>query len=193
MKIFQNSKNLALILPISILATMALSVVPATYAYGNQDQWQAGFAGTAQGGSFGFWGWCAFGGSDGSSAPGTTGTTADCQIANYFRPVANTFHVSMDGNGWVIATGSAFLPPGVPGFFFTGGTAEIVGPGASVISSLFGVPVGVPFDLSLVCNFSGGPATLAGSPCDTGIPAHAGHFNLNVPGFELQIQVTKLP
>ncbi len=190
---FVSFRKSTISLVIATFVIAGVSIVPAVSAYGNHDQWQTGFAGTAQGGSSGFWGWCAFGGSSGSSTVGTTGTTADCQIANYFRPVINTFHVSMDGTGWVIATGSAFLPPGVPGFFFTGGTAELTGPGAKVLSLLFGVPVGVPFDLSAVCNFSGGPATLAGSPCDTGIPAIPGHFHLNSPGFELQIQVTKLP
>ncbi len=181
-------------MPLSVIAILAFSAVPVTHAYGNTDQWQAGFAGTAHGGSFGFWGWCAFGGSDGSSAPGTTGTTADCQISNYFRPFVNNFHVQMDGSGWVIALGSPFVPPGVPSFFFTGGTAELTGPGAKAL----GLPVGVPFPLSTpgVCDFSNIPVSLFFSPCDTGIPAKAGHFAFNTggpTGFEFQLQVTKLP
>jgi hypothetical protein len=43
-----------------------------------------------------------------------------------------------------------------------------------------------------VCDFSNVPTSLANSPCDTGIPAIPGHFNLNSPGVELQIQVTHI-
>jgi hypothetical protein len=178
-----------------VAAMLAVLAAMPALAYGSSDQWQSGFAGTfiTPNGAFGFWGWCAFGGSNGSSAVGTTGTTADCQIENYFfstrlgEPL-NPFQATIDASSWTIATGSAFLPPGVPGFFLTGGTAEVVGPGAQILSFLFGVPVGTPFSLSTVCN----PAHLAGSPCDTGIPAVPGHFGFTGQGFEIQIQVTKV-
>lgn len=174
---------------ITVAAMLGVLAASPALAYGSSDQWQTGFAGTfnSSAGNFGFWGWCAFGG---SSASGTTGTTADCQIANYFSgrgAPLNPFQVSFDVNSWLIAPGSAFLPPGVPGFFFTGGTAELTGPGVPP-----GVPARVPFPLAAVCNFTDAPANLIGSPCDTGIPAVPGHFGFTGPGFEIQIQVTKV-
>ncbi len=190
-------RKLARILVLTVtLATLGiLANAPPAMAYGSNTQWQIGFAGTfhSSSGVSGFWGWCAFGGTNSA----TTGTTADCQIENYFFTTQlgaplNPFHVSMDGTGWLIATGSGFLPTDVPGFFFTGGTAELTGPGAEIIHQLFGVPVGVVFPLSDACNFSNVPASLKNSPCDTGIPAIPGHFNLNGPGIELQVQVTRI-
>jgi hypothetical protein len=182
-----------------VVAMLGVAAATPALAYGSSDQWQSGFAGTfiTPQGAFGFWGWCAFGGSNGSSAVGTTGTTADCAMSNYFfstrlgEPL-NPFQASVDANSWLIATGSAFLPPGTPGFFFTGGTATVVGPGAQILHAIFGVPVGVPFPISDVCNFSNVPTSIIGSPCDTGIPAAPGHFGFTGPGFEIQIQVTKV-
>jgi hypothetical protein len=184
---------------VGLTVAVMLGVLAATpaLAYGNSDQWQTGFAGTfnSPAGTSGFWGWCAFGG---SSASGMTGNTADCQIENYFArrgTPLNPFLAAIDANSWLIATGSAFLPKnsGIPSFFLTGGSAELTGPGAPFIASLFGVPVGVPFDLSKVCDFSNPPTTLIGNPaCDTGIPAVPGHFGFTGPGFEIQIQVTKV-
>ncbi len=84
------------------------------------------------------------------------------------------------------------VPPGTASFFLTGGTAEVIGRGASILHALFGVPVGVPFSLSTVCDFSNVPTSLAHSPCDTGVPAVQGHFGFTGPGFEIQIQVTKV-
>ena len=183
----------------TLLAFMVLSIAPATYSYGNTEQWQTAFSGTCNNlarcgpapgvpGRFGFWGWCAFGGSDGSSSVGTTGTTADCQITTYFNSggPTNPFHASFDVSSWVINTGSAFLPPGVPGFFLTTGTVEVTGPGATFL----GIPTGVVLPLSVAC--PAGPTP--GSPCDTGIPAIPGHFGVHpFPQFEINIQVNKLP
>lgn len=184
-------RKLAVITSI-LLAVTLLAATPVALAYGSTDQWQSGFAGQClgprcDGGSFGFWGWCAFGGSSGSSAVGTTGNTADCKVTTYFsgNPVIPSTY-SMDGSGWIINTGSAFLPPGTPGFFFTSGTVTFTGP----LANLLGIPTGVPIPLSVVC--PAGPTP--GSLCDTGIPAIPGHFSFNpFPGFSIQIQVTKLP
>src|SRR5262249_1852889 len=124
-----RQKLMRIVVLISLVATMTLVAASAASAYGSADQWQIGFSATctntsvcpgASGivkspGTFGFWGWCAFGGSDGSSAVGTTGTTADCQFSFYTRPpVNNVTHFSYDVTGWEIKTGSALLPPGVP-------------------------------------------------------------------------------
>ena len=181
----------------SLLATLTLvAAAPSAWAYGNTEQWQIGFSGTctntalcpaASGifhspGTFGFWGWCAFGGSDGSAAVGTTGTTADCQFSFYTRPPANNVsHFTYDVTGWKIDTGSVLLPPGVPSFFVTSGTFELQGPGAAIL----GFPTGVPIPFPTPC-----PAVL----CDTGLPAVPGHLALHpFPGYEINIQVTRLP
>jgi len=181
----------------STLATLALvAAAPPASAYGTADQWQIGFSGSctntsmcpaASGifkspGTFGFWGWCALGGSNGSSAVGTTGTTADCQFSFYTRPPANNVdHFTYDVTGWKIDTGSVLLPPGVPSFFVTSGTFEVQGPGAAIA----GLPTGVPIPFPTPC-----PAIL----CDLGLPAVPGHFAAHpFPGYEINIQVTKLP
>lgn len=185
-----------------LLAATFLAATPATLGYGSIDQWQLGFSGTCQGSSGicptfglppsggGFWGWCAFGGSSGSSAIGTTGTSGDCQITVYLGSPSNSFHVSADISKWLIATGSAFLPPGVPGFFFGAGTQVFTGPGAAFL----GIPTHVPIPFSLLCNLSNFPTSTIGNPnCDSGLPAVPGHTSIHAPGFELEIQVTKLP
>lgn len=181
----------------AVLAVLTLgAAAPSALAYGNTDQWQIGFSGTCNNtslcpaasgifqspGTFGFWGWCAFGGSDGSSAVGTTGTTADCQFSFYTRPPANNVdHFTYDVTGWKIDTGSALLPPGVPSFFVTSGTFEVQGPGATIA----GIPKGVPIPFPTPC-----PAVL----CDTGLPAVPGHVDLHpFPDYEINIQVTQLP
>ncbi len=196
-------QNLVRILVLSLvlsglLATLTLvaAAPSAALAYGNTEQWQIGFSGTcsntalcpaasgifASPGTFGFWGWCAFGGSDGSAAVGTTGTTADCQFTFYTRPPTNNVvHFTYDVTGWKIDTGSVLVPPGVPSFFVTSGTFEVQGPGAAIA----GFPTGVPIPFPSPC-----PAVL----CDTGLPAVPGHLDLHpFLGYEINIQVTKLP
>ena len=162
---------------------------PSALAYGSADQWQAGFSGTCssqsscpfgpvpQQGAFGFWGWCAFGGSNGSSSVGTTGTTADCQVTTYFGP-GSTFHIKYDVTGWIIQATSP-LTGGLPDFLFQTGTIELSGPGAPGPT---GIPIPIP------------PAPFCPLVvCDSGIPAIPGHFSLHSPGAELNVQVTKLP
>jgi len=185
---------------LTVAALLGVLAATPTLAYGNSDQWQAGFAGTfvsKSTGASGFWGWCAFGGSSGSTAIGTTGSTADCQVENYFFTTQlgaplNPFHFTVDGTGWVIGTGSTGVPQGVPSFFITSGTLKVSGPGASILHQLFGVPVGVPFPSSLACGPGTTAEALVGTPCDTGVPAVAGHFGFAGPGAEIQIQVTKV-
>jgi hypothetical protein len=187
-----------------LLALGLYAITPATLAYGSGAQWQIGASGTCNvasvcasvlgfppGFTGGFWGWCDFGGSSGSSAVGTTGTKGDCQFTVYLdapgTQATNPYHVSQDVTSWMIATGSAFLPPGTPGFFITGGTLVLTGPGAPG-------PTGVTIPLGAVCNLSNIPTTLVGNPaCDTGIPAAPGHVSLHpAPGVELNIQVTQI-
>lgn len=187
------SRKLARLFVVTVaLATLGvLANAPSVLAYGSNTQWQVGFSGTCssqsscpfgpapQIGASGFWGWCAFG----ASVPdGMSGTAADCQLTTYGGP-DSTLHVTYDITHWFIATGSLFLPPGVPGFFVTpgAGTLEITGPGPVPPF----VPKGVPFPIPNPC-----PTFI----CDLGIPAVAGHVSLHPsPGVELNIQVTKLP
>lgn len=178
-----------LVLTVTVATLGVLANAPSALAYGNNTQWQVGFSGTCGGNapaSFfcptgvqnGFWGWCAFG----ASAPdGLSGTAADCQVETYFGP-GTSLHIAYDVTHWTIRTGSFALPPGVPGFFVTpgAGTLEITGPGPVPPF----VTKGVPFPIPNPC-----PAFI----CDTGIPAVPGHLSIHVPGFELNIQVTKLP
>ena len=178
------------ILTLSTTAGLLLlaSILPGAHAYGTTAQWQAGFSGTCNvpascgpptggTGTFGFWGWCAFGGSDGSTFPGTTGTIGDCQFTQYARndlgqPV-NPVHLAVDITGWIIAPNSFG-----PGFTFhataSAFTLECTGPSASSPAP-----------------FSGCALPPGG---DTGVPAAAGHFTMSpFPGFHINIQVNQLP
>ncbi len=173
----------------SLLGVLGIFVAsPPALAYGNAEQWQVGFSGTCSSqstcpfgavpekGATGFWGWCAFGGSNGSADVGTVGSTADCQLTTYFGP-ASALHISYDITGWVIQAGSPFSL-GLPDFLFTSGTFRLTGPGVPA-----GVPARVPIPLPTSC-----PAMI----CDTGIPAVPGHFSFHAPGVELNIQVNKI-
>lgn len=185
------SRRLARTLVVS-LAIAALGVVvsaPSGLAYGNADQWQAGFSGTCSNnpscglgpnmhGATGFWGWCAFGGSNGSAAIGTTGTTADCQVTTYFGS-GSTLHISYNVSAWVIQPGSPFSG-GFPDFLFTQGTVTLSGPGVPPF-----LPSHTPIPFPSPC-----PPFI----CDSGIPAVPGHFSFHpFPGQSIEIQVTKLP
>ena len=182
-----------LVLTVALATLGVLANAPTALAYGNTAQWQVGFSGTCSSNAAfcpfgptgvhnGFWGWCEFGGSNGSSAVGTKGTAADCQITTYLGP-GSSFHLSYDISGWVIQATSPFTPPGVPDFLITSGTLELTGAGAA--SNPFGFPVGVPFAIPSPC-----PTIV----CDTGIPPIPGHVSFHpTPGVELNIQVNKLP
>lgn len=194
---------------VSIIATISLflglaSSIPAAFAYGNNTQWQIGASGTCNVAAFcadiglpagttgGFWGWCAYGGSTGSAAPGTTGTQGDCQFTVYVNApnqhATNPFHISQDITGWVIAANVPNSlcnanPPGTPCFFNTAGTMEFAGPGSPA-------PTGVTIPMPCTSN----PADTAGNfICDTAIPAVPGHLSFHpAPGVELNIQVSKI-
>lgn len=179
-----------LVVTVTVAVLGILANAPSALAYGSNTQWQAGFSGTCSSqsscpfgppparGASGFWGWCAFGG---SSVDGMTGTSGDCQLTTYFGP-ATSFHISFDGRGWAIRTGSQFVfPPGAPDFQFTDVTVEATGPGAR----LMGIPTGVPFTFT--------DPNCPPMICDTGVPALAGHFSYHARGVELNIQVTHLP
>ncbi len=148
-------------------------------AYGAEN-WQIGFAGTAvapgTGFGFGFWGWCAFGG---GVAPFTSGTTGDCQFAQYLHlPSGSGFtcHESLDIKSWDVEQGT-MLP--VPSFFVTG-TATVNPTSATT-------PCLALFPMTTTSNFS---------KVDSGFPAAPRHYNLNgllgARG-EFQIQVTQIP
>src|SRR6266849_2916752 len=118
---------------ITLIATVSLllfaAMLPGAHAaYGNTAQWQAGFSGNCNvpascgppggTGTFGFWGWCEFGGSSGSTTVGTTGTSGDCQVTHYGRADLgqpnNPTHLSIDVTGWTIMSS----PESPTGFSF---------------------------------------------------------------------------
>jgi hypothetical protein len=182
-----NKHNGILTLTITAGLLLLSSTIPGAHAYGNTAQWQVGFSGTCNvptmcgppGGTgiFGFWGWCAFGGSSGSTNVGTTGTIGDCQVTVYARsglgqPI-NPTHIAIDITGWKIM--SSEMSPTGSSFFITASSLECTGPGASLPPT--------PFS---------GCALPPGG--DTGIPPIAGHYPFSpFPGFHINIQVNQLP
>jgi hypothetical protein len=185
------SRRLArtLAVTVALAALGILANAPSALAYGSSDQWQAGFSGTCSSqsscpfgptpatGASGFWGWCAFGGSNGSSAVGTTGNTADCQVTTYFGS-GTSFHIDYNVDGWVIQASSP-LTGGLPDFLFTSGTVTLSGPGTPPFLPQH---VAIPF-----------PSPCPIFVCDSGIPSIPGHFSFHPSaGVELEIQVTKL-
>ena len=193
-----------LVLAVAFATLAVLANAPSALAYGNTAQWQVGFSGTCSsnassclflppgvtGVRTGFWGWCEFGSSNGGSTVGTTGTTGDCQITTYFGATTgqptNPFHIAYDITGWVIQANSPFvIPAGFPDFLLTSGTVTLSGPGAATTGFPSHVPIPFPFGPPI----NGCPPMV----CDTGIPAVPGHFSLHSPGFEFNVQVTKLP
>jgi hypothetical protein len=161
----------AALLVAALLATaLTLFTATRTSAYGSNDTWQIGFAGTgtapSTGFGFGFWGWCTFGGGV------TAGNDGDCQFSQYFHAPAGggfTCEVSLDITAWD-ASGGTFVVSGT----------------ATVNPSNLTAPCVAMFPGSV--NFTGD---------DSGIPAVPGHFNLGGlgPGLvgEFQIQVTQIP
>ena len=171
---------------LTLISTASLlllaSGLPGAHAYGNTAQWQVGFSGnchdvTTCHGTFGFWGWCQFGGSSGSTAAGTTGTSGDCQVTTYGRSALgqpnNPVHQSVDVKGWII--NPSFMSPTGFSFQITSFAIECTGPGASL-----------PPGPSSGCVLPPGG--------DTGIPPVAGHYSFSpFPGFKINIQVNQLP
>jgi hypothetical protein len=84
---------------LGLFAAVSLSIAAASpaLAYGSAN-WQITFSGTGPG--FGFWGWCDFaGGTTFSSGLATSGTTGDCQFAEYVHEpgvFSGTCEISMD-------------------------------------------------------------------------------------------------
>jgi len=159
---------------VGLAALLAVSVASPAFAYGREN-WQTAFAGTAVtpgGSSFGFWGWCAFGGGV------TSGNTADCEFAQYVHnsPFGSfTCHESLDITSWSVS-------PVTHDFVITG-TARVT-----------------PSGLTAPClSIFPGTPTSSFANVDAGIPAAAGHYSLaNVllgpdQVGEFQIQVTQIP
>lgn len=178
------------LLTVTVAAILLLApVLPSAHAYGNTAQWQIGFSGTCNvptmcgppggTGTFGFWGWCQFGGSSGSTDAGTTGTSGDCQVTVYARPDVGTpinpTHIKIDITSWIVAA-SPMAPPGTSGtFHILQATLECTGPGAT----------------GPVTPFSGCGLPPGG---DTGAPPNPGHYASHpFPGFHINVQVNQLP
>jgi hypothetical protein len=118
----QMSRLARPLLGLLVAATLGIAVTlgifaatPALAAYGAEN-WQIGFAGTGvnpgTGVSFGFWGWCAFGGGV------TSGNTGDCEVSQYaLAPAGSGFtcEESVDITSW----------SGTTGTFVVSGTATV--------------------------------------------------------------------
>jgi len=171
-------------------ATASVSVTPAG-AYGKAS-WQTALNGTvtfpSTGFGFGFWGWCDFAGS--VNQGDTAGTSADCQIAEYFHnpppgfgPAFNC-ELSIDATAW---DESGLTIDGSRPAFAVTGTATVR-------------PANLTDAQKRACVsfFTGDPSgSTTFSDVDTFIPAAPGHFSYP-PGFpesvgELQFQVTHIP
>ncbi len=162
-------------------ASLAIAATTPALAYG-QANWQLTFSGTAPG--YGFWGWCDLaGGTTFGAGLATSGTTGDCEFAEYFHlpgVFSGTCEVSLD------LMPEAGQPAWQESFSsFTGGPDWFIS----------GTAVTHPASQTTFC------ATLPGSPpptftdYDSLLPVLVGHANLN--GFfgtkELQFQETPLP
>ena len=192
-----NSKVLLILL--ASLPLLAIVTIPA-HAYG-REQWQTTFSFNCNASisfcsGFGFWGWCAFGG---SAPDGLSGSTGDCQITLYNfngklgEPAYGPTHLTVDYSHWFITTGSMGFPtrPDLVSFWGTG-TVSAVGPGTSVLFP------GASFPVAFGC-----PSGALFFLCDTGIPAVPGHYTWSEipfvpfippqPGLEYHIQVTHIP
>src|SRR5712692_3394436 len=146
---------------VGLLIAAALGVFAATpaLAYGAEN-YQLGFAGTASapGASFGFWGWCAFGGGTGTLP--SSGTTGDCKYALYLHTSSGrvTCEQRVDVPKWTIEPGAI---PFVPDFF--GWCTATVN--ASTATFCFGLFPGV--------------FTSTFTHFDTLLPGAPGHYSLN--------------
>ncbi len=82
-----KSKKAAALLPILLVAVMALSIAPTAHAYGGgAANWQVAFAHTdvfPGSGGLGLKGWCDLSGSSTPSNP-TSGNSGDCRASLYF-------------------------------------------------------------------------------------------------------------
>ncbi len=112
MKGFFKSRLVLTFVTLVLLAgALAVALVSNTHsrpalAYGKEN-WQVAFSGTgvfpSTGVSFGFWGWCAFGG----GVP--SGNDGDCEFSQYAHLPAGsgfTCEVSLDITSWSTSTGT---------------------------------------------------------------------------------------
>jgi hypothetical protein len=177
-------------LALASVMLLSFAFIPATSAYGKGDNWQIGAAGTgsfcvSKGvcGGFGFWGWCAFAGI-------ASGTSGNCQFSQYLHkgtPLGviqcetsfdvTNWNVSATTNDFVINSGTVTFKPASS----TGGCITLLA-GAGIFITQTGRNTG---------EFS--------APSDLGIPAVAGHYDLNgvqegpITFTELQYQVSFSP
>ncbi len=178
-----NSKRITALLPITLVAVLALSVAPTAHAYGGgAANWQIAISQTAVApgsGSSGLWGWCELSGSATPSNP-TSGNSGDCQAAIYFHghggggPLQEcSFSESV--SSWGEAPGlGLFLSPAIPNdLWLLAGTITLAPTqGCAAIGTLNPV-----FDLG---------------------PAQSGHYNFNflldlfgIPAGEIQVQIAQ--
>ena len=176
---------------VGLIAAFSIGVAATTpaMAYG-QANWQLTFSGTGPG--FGFWGWCDLAGATSFNSAGlaVSGSSGDCQFAEYFHNVPG-------------------LPSGTCGIGFNlmpeKDSSGVMQPAWQVEPSSFtklpdwflsGTQVVNPAKLTAICeHFPGVSLTPTFSNFDSLLPVVVGHVNAS--GFfgttELQIQETPLP
>lgn len=168
---------------VGIVATAALSLVSTSpaLAYGRAN-WQITFAGTAPG--FGFWGWCDLaGGTTFSSGVATSGTSGDCQFAEYVHEpgtFSGTCQQSVDlmpESGQPAWQQELSSVTGVTDWFFSG------------------ISITHPSSETAFCETLPGAFPPTFTNADSQLPFAVGHSNLNGAfGLtEFQMQQTPLP
>lgn len=175
----------------SIFLLSSFALFPAISAYGSNDNWQIGAAGTGTmfGNGFGFWGWCALAGH-------TSGTHGDCQFSQYLHMSGNTGSVqcetSFDITGWHSA--ASLTNPKINDFFIDSGTVTF-NPASSTQACIYFMGL-AGFNMEQTGQAT---AKFVTPSSDTGIPAAPAHYNLNglvegpITFTELQYQVALNP
>ncbi len=174
MKGFFKSRLVLTFVALLLLAgALAVSLASVTHsrpalAYGKEN-WQVAFSGTGvnpgTGVSFGFWGWCAFGGGVAS------GNDGDCEFSQYFHAPAGsgfTCEVSLEITSW----------SGISGTFVISGTAT-VHPSSATVPCLALFPGSA--------NFTGVDSMIPSAPGHYNLGGIGG-----IRG-ELQVQVVQIP
>lgn len=156
------------LLLISLLAIMALSLMPVTHAYGNTALWQVAISANCNnpdplicgGGGGGFWVWAEF------DTVGGDATVTGCghsggPVSGLAPPYGGAGHTNIQILSWTVGADG--------NFHVTGETDTVVGHGT-------------PFSF-----------TIPTEDFDTGVPAAAGHYSFNpLPGVTTQITVVQL-
>ena len=176
---------------LALTVGIALAASPSASAYGSAN-WQLTFSGTGvfptTGIGFGFWGWCDLAGGTtfNSAGQATSGTSGDCQFAEYSHNLPGfpsgtcgiSFNLTPEDGAPAWQEGSfVTFYPGFRDWFFSG--TQLIHPA----------------NLTSICEqFLGVSPTPTFSDFDAVLPVVVGHANLSgaFGTTELQIQETPL-